>query len=53
MKAPLILRTMPALLITIVLLGLVAYYSGLGLLFISPAIFLIKPFHSHFPIGEI
>ena len=41
MKVPLILRTMPALLITIVLLGLVAYFSGLGSLIISPSMFLI------------
>ena len=41
MKAPLILRTVPALLVTIVLLGLVAYYAGRGSLFISPSVFLI------------
>ena len=41
MKVPLFLRTIPVLLITIVLLGLVAYYSGLGSLIISPSMFLI------------
>jgi len=41
MKVSLFLRTIPVLLITIVLLGLVAYYSGLGSLIISSSVFLI------------